>query len=168
MVVICANSMFDLRLCVQPVRKGNRHVASVILSRVKTVSSQENHSQHASPLSQLSNLLCRHLARLMPHAGAKDEYNSIEGLLAPVRAGALQPLSGRYLMALAAGQGSLMWSLLVLGIDFRYLQFSFVCCGFKCVISPVRPESAITPQIRRRETPAATRFAGRGLLTPGG
>ena len=47
-------------------------------------------------------------------------------------------------------------------------RFSFVCCGFKCVISPVRPESAITPQIRRRETPAAARFAGRYLLPTGG
>ena len=106
---------FDVRLTtLRPASQERKQTccvsAVVILSRVKTVSSQENRSQHASPLSQLSNLLCRHLARLMSHAGAKDEYNTIEGLLAPVRAGALQPLSGRYLMALAAGQGSLMWS----------------------------------------------------------
>ena len=30
MGVICAISMFDLRLCVQPVRKENRHVASLL------------------------------------------------------------------------------------------------------------------------------------------
>ena len=46
-----------------------------------------------------------------------DEYNSIEGSLAPVREGALRPLSGLYLMELAAGQRSLKWSSLVLGID---------------------------------------------------
>ena len=54
---------------------------------MKVVPSQEKHSQHSSPLAQFSNLFCRHLARLMSHAGAMDEYNTIEGLLAPVRAG---------------------------------------------------------------------------------
>ena len=44
------------------------------------------------------------------HAGAMDKYNSVEGLLAPAREGALRPLSGRYLLKLAAGQRSLMWS----------------------------------------------------------
>ena len=74
----------------------------------------------------------------MSHAGAKDEYNSIEGLLAPVREGALRPLSGRYLMALAAGQGSLMWSLLVLGIDTTSIfdtsssPFFVVCSSVSC------------------------------------
>ena len=46
-----------------------------------------------------------------------DKYNSVEGLLAPAREGALRPLSGRYLLKLAAGQRSLMWSPLVFGID---------------------------------------------------
>ena len=100
------------------------------LSRVKIVSSQENHSQHASPLSQLSNLLCRHLSRPMDHAGAMEKYNSVEGLLAPAREGALRPLSGRYLLKLAAGQRSLMWSSLVFGIDtisiFDTSSFSWV------------------------------------------
>ena len=100
------------------------------LSRVKIVSSQENHSQHTSPLSQLSNLLCRHLSRLMDHAGAMEKYNSVEGLLAPAREGALRPLSGRYLLKLAAGQRSLTWSSLVFGIDtisiFDTSNFSWV------------------------------------------
>ena len=51
------------------------------------------------------------------HAGAMDKYNSVEGLLAPAREGALRPLSGRYLLKLAAGQRSLMWSPLVFVID---------------------------------------------------
>ena len=75
---------------------------------------------------------------LTSHAGAMDEYNSIEGLLAPVRDGALRPLSGRYIMKLAAGQRSLTWSPHVLGIDtspiFDISKFSFVRVGFKCVM----------------------------------
>ena len=108
----CNLCNFDVRLTtLRPAsqeRKKTCVSAVVVFSSVKVVPSQEKHSQHASPLAQFSNVFCRHLARLMSHAGAMDEYNTIEGLLAPVREGALRPLSGRYLMALAAGQGSLM------------------------------------------------------------
>ena len=97
-----------------------------------------------------------------------NKYNSVEGLLAPAREGALRPLSGRYLLKLAAGQRSLMWSPLVFGIDTisildtpslpLFVVFSSVSCP------PFRLESAVTSQIRRRETPAAARPAGRGIL----
>ena len=106
------------------------------------------------------------------HAGAMDKYNSVEGLLAPAREGALRPLSGRYLLKLAAGQRSLMWSPLVFGIDTISIldtsSFPLFVVGSSVSCPPFRPESAVTSQIRRRETPAAARLAGRCLLPSGG
>ena len=74
-----------------------------------------------------------------------DKYNSVEGLLAPAREGALRPLSGRYLLKLAAGQRFLMWSLLVFGIDtisiFDTSSFPFFVVG----------SSVSCPQTRQEE-----------------
>ena len=106
------------------------------------------------------------------HAGAMDKYNSVKGLLAPAREGALRPLSGRYLLKLAAGQRSLMWSPLVFGIDTISIldtsSFPLFVVGSSVSCPPFRPESAVTSQIRRRETPAAARVARRGFLPSGG
>ena len=103
-------------------------------------------------LPQFSNRLCRHLARLMSHAGAMDEYNSIEGLLAPAREGALRPLSGRYLMELAAGQRSLKWSSLVLGIDTisspLFVVGSSMSCR-QCDLSRLSPLTSRRGQLQR-------------------
>ena len=139
--------------------------AVLILSRVRILPSQENHSQHTSPLCQFSKLLSR-------HPTLKPSYNSVEGLLAPAREGALRPLSGRYLLKLAAGQRSLMWSPLVFGIDTISIldtsSFPLFVVGSSVSCPPFRPESAVTSQIRRRETSAAARPAGRGIFSPSG
>ena len=106
------------------------------------------------------------------HAGAMDKYNSVEGLLAPAREGALRPLSGRYLLKLAAGQRSLMWSPLVFGIDTISIldtsSFLLFVVGSSVSCPPFRPESAVTSQVRRRETPAAARLAGRCIFSHSG
>ena len=84
----------------------------------------------------------------------------------------MRPLSGRYLLKLAAGPRSLMWSPLVFGIDTISIldtpSLPLFVVGSGVLCPPIRPESAVTSQIRRRETPAAARFAGRGLLPSGG
>ena len=106
------------------------------------------------------------------HAEAMDKNNSVEGLLAPAQEGALRPLSGRYLLKLAAGQRSLMWSPLVFGIDTISIldtsSFPLFVVGSSVSCPPFRPESAVTSQIRRRETPAAARPAGRFIFSPSG
>ena len=157
--------MFDLRPCVQPVRKENSHVGLCCYYPFACGGCLKPRE----PLAKLQPFRSVFQHFLSPsHTGAKDEYNSIEGLLAPVQDCALRPLSGRYLVALAAGQRSPKWSPLVLGIDTISISDTssspLFVVGSSVSCLQYDPGRLSPLKIRRRTTSAAARFSRKGLL----